>query len=154
MSELLRTERMNAQGRFADEVERVAVADGIEFTESDMNELAQAKGANVAGLRIVADVYGLDFGGIERFYLAGGFAKHLDVDAACRIGLIPNIPEDKFVRIGNAALQGATRALLAPSLRTTLDDIVRGVEHVELETHPQFFEYFVDGCQFAPVTAL
>jgi len=48
------------------------------FTESDVNELAQAKGANVAGLRIVADVFGIELEDVDRFYLAGGFALHLD----------------------------------------------------------------------------
>lgn len=150
MSELLRTERMNAQGRFADELDAVEVADGIVFTESDMNELAQAKGANVAGVQIVLDAYGLDFDDIDRFYLAGGFAKHLDIDAARRIGLIPDIAEEKIVRVGNAALEGASKALLSPSLRAALDETVTTIEHLELETHPDFFEFFVEGCQFDP----
>lgn len=151
MSELLRTERMSPQGRFEDDGGRFRVADGIEFTEADMNELAQAKGANVAGFQILRDVYGLDRESIDRFFLAGGFARHLDLDAARRIGLIPDLPDDKIVLAGNTALEGASRALLAPSLRTRLDEIVDTIEHVELETHPEFFEFFVEGCQFQPV---
>lgn len=153
MSELLRTERMNAQGRFAEELDAFEVADGIVFTESDMNELAQAKGANVAGVQVVRDVCGFGFEDIDRFYLAGGFAKHLDVGAAKRIGLIPDIPDEKIVPVGNAALEGASRALLAPSLRAALDEIATTVEHIELETHPSFFEFFVEGCQFQRVRA-
>ena len=151
MSELLRTERMNAQGRFADDLDAFEVADGIVFTERDMNELAQAKGANVAGIQIVCDVCGIDFDDIDRFYLAGGFASYLDLDAARRIGLVPDIPDDKIVRVGNAAVEGAAKALLAPSLRSELDEIVTTIEHIELETHPNFFEFFVDGCQFVPL---
>jgi hypothetical protein len=29
--------------------------------------------------------------------------------------------------------------------------LVRRVEHCRLETHPQFFDFFVDGCQFHPI---
>lgn len=144
---------MNAQGRFADDLDAFEVAEGIVFTERDMNELAQAKGANVAGVQIVTDVYGIEFDDIDRFYLAGGFAKYLDLDAARRIGLIPDIPDDKIVRVGNAALEGASRALLAPSLRSELDEIVTTIEHIELETHPNFFDFFVEGCQFERVRA-
>lgn len=151
MSELLRTERMNAQGRFADDGGAFEVAEGIVFTERDMNELAQAKGANVAGVQIVTDVYGIEFDDIDRFYLAGGFASYLDLDAARRIGLIPDIPDDKIVRVGNAAIEGAARALLAPSLRSELDELVTTIEHIELETHPDFFDFFVEGCQFERV---
>lgn len=153
LSELLRTERMNAQGRFEEELDAFEVAEGIVFTESDMNELAQAKGANVAGVQIVRAVCGFDFDDIDQFYLAGGFAKHLDLQAAKRIGLIPDIPDEKIVRVGNAALEGASKALLAPSLRAELDEIVTRVEHIELETHPMFFDFFVEGCQFQRVRA-
>jgi hypothetical protein len=28
--------------------------------------------------------------------------------------------------------------------------LVKRVEHCRLETHPGFFDFFVDGCQFRP----
>ena len=49
----------------------------------------------------------------RRFYLAGGFGRHLNVDAATRIGLIPDLPARQMVQIGNAAIEGATIALLS-----------------------------------------
>ncbi len=154
MSEVLRTGRMNAQGRFNGDGGGVKVHDsGIVFTEADVNELAQAKGANVAGLRIVADVFGIALEDVDRFYLAGGFARHLDPQAAKRIGLIPTIPDEKIVRVGNAALEGAGRVLLSQTARRRLEEIVRRVEHIELETHDRFFEFFVEGCQFVPIGA-
>ena len=152
MSELLRTGQMNAQGRFIDGSGRLPVyADEVVFTEADVNELAQAKGANVAGLRIVADVFGVDLDAIDRFYLAGGFALHLDPQAAKRIGLIPPLPDEKIVRVGNAAIEGASRVLLSQTRRGELESLVRRVEHIELETHERFFDFFVEGCQFVPI---
>ena len=150
MSELLRTERMNEQGRFLEEFEldRFELADGIAFTESDVNELAQAKGAHVAGFQILRDIYGLELADIDDFYLAGGFARHIDLDAARRIGLLPDLPDEKILRVGSAALAGASQLLLSPSLRRTVETLVRSIEHIELETHPDFFEFFVEGCQF------
>jgi hypothetical protein len=32
-----------------------------------------------------------------------------------------------------------------------LEELVRRVTHCRLETHPDFFDIFVEGCQFAPV---
>ena len=29
--------------------------------------------------------------------------------------------------------------------------LVKRVEHCRLETHPRFFDFFVEGCQFKPV---
>jgi len=151
LSELLRTGRMNERGRFEDDIHRIDLAPGIYFLESDVNELAQAKGANISGLRVVFANYGIEFDQAAVFYLAGGFGRHLDSSAAARIGLIPRIPEDRIVQIGNAAIEGATIALLSQSKRRELERLVRTVEHCRLETHPQFFDFFVDGCQFHPL---
>lgn len=140
-------------GRFAGDASRMTFdrEHGIVFLESDVSELAQAKGANVAGLRIVFHNYGIEFGGIDVFYLAGGFGRHLNVDAAQRIGLIPNLPASKVVQVGNAAIEGACIALLSSSRRHELERLVQRVEHCRLETHPGFFDFFVEGCQFKRV---
>jgi uncharacterized 2Fe-2S/4Fe-4S cluster protein (DUF4445 family) len=153
MSELLRTGRMNDLGRFEDGEHRITLdADhGIFFTESDVNELAQAKGANVAGLHVVFSQYGLSFDDIGVFYLGGGFGRHLSVEASQRIGLIPDMPASRVVQVGNAAIEGASIALLSKSKRQELEELVRRVEHCRLETHPRFFDFFVEGCQFKPV---
>ena len=153
LSELLRTGRMNQMGRFEEGAARIVLdADrDIYLNENDASELAQAKGANVAGLHVVFANYGLDFDDIDVLYLAGGFGRHLNVAAARRIGLIPDLAEPKIVQAGNAAIEGATIALLSASRRRELEELVRKVEHCRLETHPQFFDFFVEGCQFAPI---
>jgi uncharacterized 2Fe-2S/4Fe-4S cluster protein (DUF4445 family) len=152
LSELLRTGRMNALGRFEDGLERVTLdaERGIHFLERDVNELAQAKGANIAGLQVVFNEYGIQFDDVAVFYLAGGFGRHLKKSASRRIGLIPDIADEKIVQVGNAALEGATMALVSRERRRELETLVRQVEHCRLETHPGFFDFFVDGCQFRP----
>src|ERR1039457_3507542 len=157
LSELLRTGRMNEMGRFEDDVRRVTLHHGeapsedIFLLESDVNELAQAKGANVAGLHTVFSSYGIDFADIDVFYLAGGFGRHLKVEASQRIGLVPSLDSTKVVQAGNTAIEGATIALLSKSKRQEMEEMVKKVQHCRLETHPNFFEFFVEGCQFKPV---
>ena len=155
LGELLRTERMNALGRLDDgEPQFVISASGdhsIYFNESDINELAQAKGANVAGLHVVFDQFGVRFDDLNVFYLAGGFGRHLNVQSSKRIGLIPNIDDSKIVQVGNASIEGACIALLSQTKRAELESLVKRVTHCRLETHPNFFDYFVEGCQFNPV---
>lgn len=156
LSELLRTGGMTEMGRFGDDVRSIELdaAHGIVFLESDVNELAQAKGANAAGLHVVAGNYGVDFEDIDVFYLAGGFGRHLKPEAARRIGLIPNLADSRIVQAGNAAIEGATIALLSRSKRQDLEELVKRVEHCRLETHPGFFDFFVEGCQFKPLESL
>jgi uncharacterized 2Fe-2S/4Fe-4S cluster protein (DUF4445 family) len=146
---------MNSLGRFEsgpDDLVVAAGADGpIVFREADVNALAQAKGANVAGLQIAAASYGIRFSDLEVFYVAGGFGRHLDVPAAQRIGLIPSLDPARIVQVGNAAIEGACIALLSRAKRQEREAMVREVTHCRLETHPRFFDFFVEGCQFGPV---
>lgn len=157
LSELLRTEKMNFLGRFEDE-EDIALADSgdapIVFTESDVNELAQAKGANVAGLLIAFKEAGLRFEDLDLFYLAGGFGRHLDIEASKRIGLIPDLDAAKIVQVGNASVEGACIALLSKAKRQELEDLIHTVRFCRLEADPAFFDYFVEGCQFKPIESL
>jgi uncharacterized 2Fe-2S/4Fe-4S cluster protein (DUF4445 family) len=158
LSESLRAGRMNSLGRFESGEDRITLdvkSDSpIYFTESDVNELAQAKGANVAGLHVIFEQYGIRFGDVDVFYLAGGFGRHLDIQSSKRIGLIPNIDDSKIVQVGNASIEGACMALLSRSKRTESENLVKRVTHCRLETHPDFFHYFVEGCQFNPVESL
>ena len=55
------------------------------------------------------------------------------------------------MKLGNAAAQGAREMLLSRRKREALDDLVKRIEHVELETTANFFELFVEGCQFKPM---
>lgn len=121
------------------------------FSEADINELAQAKGAHAAGLQILFDTLGKRFTDVEVFYIAGGFGRYLDLDASRHIGLIPNLDRSRFVQVGNASVEGASLVLLSRSKRAELETMVRQVTHCRLETHPSFFDFFVDGCQFRPL---
>jgi len=100
---------------------------------------------------VVVNNFGIGFEEIDVLYLGGAFGRHMNVQAAQRIGLIPQIAEWRIVQAGNAAIEGASIALLSGSRRAELEALVRRVEHCRLETHPDFFDFFVEGCQFKPV---
>lgn len=150
LAELLRTDRMNELGRLAEEQERFVIEGDLHLSEEDISQLAQAKAANVAGAQIVLSRSGIAPDAIACFYLAGGFAQHLDVAASLEIGLIPAFPPERIERIGNAAIEGATLALLSQSRRVALEELLERAVHVELETDESFFDHFVEGCQFKP----
>jgi uncharacterized 2Fe-2S/4Fe-4S cluster protein (DUF4445 family) len=152
---LLQAGRINSLGRFAQDESRIPLDSTSQaplfFSEGDINELAQAKGANVAGLQILFHNFGVRFEEVDAFYLAGGFGRHLNVTSARQIGLIPNLDPSKILQVGNASIEGACIALLSTTRRAELEGLVRRVTHCRLETHPEFFDYFVDGCQFHPI---
>ena len=153
LAELKRTGRMNELGAFKDGVNEFFFAPekGMSLSRSDISALAQAKSANYSGQFIVLRRYGVPLDKITRMYLAGGFANYVNVDNAVGIGFIANLPKERVVKVGNASLEGATIMLVSGEMRRTMESLVRKIEHVELETTPDFFDIFVEGCMFNPM---
>ena len=153
LAELRRADRMSPKGVFANKSYLLDLIpdSGITFSREDASNLAQAKAANYCGQFIVMRKFGLQPADITKLFLAGGFANFIDVRNAMEIGFLAPVPKDRVVKIGNAAAQGAKELLLSRSKRQSIDDIVKRIEHVELETTPDFFEVFVEGCQFKPM---
>ena len=153
LAELRRVNRMTSKGVLESRATTIdLVAEhGISLSRADLSNLAQAKAANYCGQRIVLRELGVQPGEIDSLYLAGGFAEHIGVANATAIGFLAPVPEERVVKVGNAALQGARELLFSRSVRASVDRWLEGIEHVELETTPDFFELFVDGCLFAPM---
>ncbi len=86
-------------------------AQGIVFTQKDVRELQTAKAAVRAGIEILLEEYGADESEIQRVYIAGGFGKRLNIEKACRIGLLPNRFAGKYKAVGNSSLGGCVKLL-------------------------------------------
>ena len=121
---------------------------GMGLSRADISALSQAKAANYCGQYISLRHYGLPLEEISRLYLAGGFANYLNVANAREIGFIANFPSHRVAKVGNAALEGATIMLLSDQHRRSVESLVQGIEHIELETTADFFDIFVEGCMF------
>jgi uncharacterized 2Fe-2S/4Fe-4S cluster protein (DUF4445 family) len=155
LAELRRHGRMTAKGVFTDDRKRfelmVVPEHGITFSKEDASNLGQAKAANYCGQLIVMRSLGIDPDAVSKLYLAGAFGNYLDVRNAIDIGLLAPVSEDRIVKVGNAAIQGAREILLSRRKRRDLEEKVKGIEHIELETTADFFDLFVEGCQFKPM---
>ena len=153
LAKLRRTGMMDELGKFDDGSGEYEFSESNNLTLSrpDISALAQAKAANYCGQAIVLREYGLPIDEFEKLYLAGGFANYVDASNAIDIGFIANMPLDRVEKIGNAALEGATIMLLSTPKREEIEKLTATIEHVELETAPDFFDFFVEGCLFKPM---
>ena len=155
LAELRRTGRMNELGAFEDGSDEFFFVPekGMSLSRANISSLAQAKSANYCGQWIVLRRYGVPLDRIDRLYLAGGFANYVNVRNAVDIGFIANLPAERIDKVGNASLEGATIMLLSGAMRDEVEEMVRRIEHVELETTSDFFDIFVEGCTFKPMPA-
>ena len=121
---------------------------GIKLSRSDMSALAQAKAANYCGQSIAIKRSGLGINEFKHLFLSGGFANYINVDNAKKIGFLIDTPNANILKIGNSALNGAIIYLVNIEERIKIESIVKSIKHVELETDENFFDHFVEGCQF------
>ncbi len=150
LAELRRHDIMNELGNFNDGSDEFTFhhENRLTLSRADISALAQAKAANYCGQNIVLETTKTTAADYTRLYLAGGFANYIDIQNAIDIGFIPNIPPDRITKIGNASLQGATIMLTNATKRATIETLATTITHIELETNPNFFDHFVEGCQF------
>ena len=157
LAELRRAEILTPKGVFAADRKLreidIAPERGITFSKEDASNLAQAKSANYCGQYIVLRAAGVDPAAVDRLYLAGGFATYIDAENAVEIGLLAPVNPRRIEKVGNAALKGARAVLLSRAKRAALLERVKRIDHIELESTPDFFDLFVEGCQFKPMPA-
>jgi len=155
LAELRRHGLMTPKGVFANKARELAIVPeaGITFSLEDMSNLAQAKAANYCGQLITLRSFGVSPDQLSRVYLAGAFANYVNVANAIEIGFLAPIAQDRVIKVGNASVAGAKQMLVSRRKRQSIEALVKRIEHVELETTPDFFEIFVEGCQFKPMAA-
>ena len=153
LAELRRVNLMDELGKFSDGSGSYEFSsdNGLTLSRADISALAQAKAANYCGQAIVLREYGLPTDNFEKLYLAGGFANYVNESNAIDIGFIANVPIEKVQKVGNVSLEGAVIMLLSTSKRREIEKLVTKVQHIELETAPDFFDFFVEGCMFKPM---
>jgi uncharacterized 2Fe-2S/4Fe-4S cluster protein (DUF4445 family) len=125
----------------------------IVLTEVDIDNVIRAKGAMYAGFRILLKEMGQDFEQVSRFLIAGGLGNYLNIENAIVIGLLPDIPYDRFKYLGNSSVIGAHLALLSSRLREEGERIARNMTNVELSVSPGFMEEYMSAL-FLPHTDL
>lgn len=120
----------------------------IVLTQSDLRELQLAKGAIYAGLMILLKEADLKISDLDQVLLAGAFGNYVRKESALTIGLLPAIPPEKIVAVGNAAGDGSRMALASQTMRRRALELPAKVEHLELSTRPDFQDIFIDALSF------
>lgn len=115
----------------------------VVITEDDIGNLMKSKAAVLAAMKVLLESLGLRFSDLDRLYVAGGFGAHLDIEKSVRIGLLPDVPLEKVLFIGNSSVAGARQALLSTHAYRKANAIARQMTYFELSVHPGFMNEFV-----------
>ncbi len=133
---------------WADETE---TGKDIVLTNVDIENLMRAKAAIYAGYSVLASSVDMDLKDVQQFLIGGAFGQYVNVEKAIQIGLLPDLPWDRFEFLGNTSVRGTYMALLSKQARGQIDSIARGMTYIELSADNTFFDAFT-GALFMPHT--
>lgn len=125
----------------------------IYLSDAEIKNLIRSKAAVYAGIRTMLHMVGLPVEAISRVYIAGGFGRQINIRAAINIGMLPDIPLEKYTYIGNSAVKGARLALLSGQARELFYNIADKITYLELSNGNLFMDEFISAI-FIPHTEL
>jgi len=125
----------------------------IVITKVDIDNLVRAKAAVYAGFTVLAQGVGVDLSMVERVLVGGSFGQYINVEKAVQIGLLPDLPWEKFNFLGNTALQGALLAMLNREYRQQVNEAAQMMTYLELSADNTFYDAFTSAL-FLPHTDL
>ncbi|MBC7110031.1 MAG: DUF4445 domain-containing protein [Archaeoglobi archaeon] len=115
----------------------------IYVSEKDISEFLMAKGAIKAGWMTLAEKLEISPEEIEKIYLAGSFGRHVDLENAKIIGLLPQVENRRVIFAGDSAIAGAKMVLKSIKERDEVRKALEKVEYVELSAERDFYRIFV-----------
>jgi uncharacterized 2Fe-2S/4Fe-4S cluster protein (DUF4445 family) len=125
----------------------------IAFTRVDVDNLLRAKAAIYAGFSVLAEQVGVVLEDAEQILIGGSFGKYINVEKAVQIGLLPDVPWERFQFLGNTSILGAYQSLLNSESRKKVKDIADSMTYIELSADNSFYEAFMSA-MFLPHTDL
>ncbi len=166
---LFRAGMIDTRGKFAAACgDRLKVADGIRhlvvvdgrdaaagadllLSQVDLDSLVRSKAAMYTILETLTTQVEISFAEIERFFVAGTFGTFIDPQAAITLGMLPDLPPEKFQTLGNSSLGGAALALSADDILDQIDRIRERITYLELNVNQDFMNRF-SAARFLPHT--
>jgi uncharacterized 2Fe-2S/4Fe-4S cluster protein (DUF4445 family) len=123
----------------------------LTLSQTDIDSLLRSKAAMYTILTTIGNNVGISLNKIGRFYVAGTFGSYINPKSAITIGMIPDLPLDTYVSLGNTSLEGAERVLLSQRARDEAFEIRDRITYIELNVNQEFMNLF-SAAKFIPHT--
>ena len=169
IAELYRTSAIDPKGQFVRQSDRIRYDEHgmgryvlafasesetgreIAITQADIESFIRAKGAVYSAIDTMLNSLDFSVEMIDRVYVAGGIGSGINMENAVRIGMLPDVPREKFSYIGNSSLAGAYAMLMSEPAEQKVAELAANMTYLELSTYPGYMDNFVAAC-FLPHT--
>ncbi|MCL7452046.1 MAG: ASKHA domain-containing protein [Anaerolineae bacterium] len=123
----------------------------IVINEVDIENLLRTKGAIYAGFTVLVQSVGVELADVEQVFIAGAFGQYINIEKAIHIGLLPDMPWDRFHYLGNTSALGAFHSLVSRAMRHEVFEIAQKMTYLELSADNTFYDRFMSAL-FLPHT--
>ena len=123
----------------------------IIIKELDIENIIRAKAAIYSAFSLMVKNLSIEFDDISTIYIAGGFGRFLDIEMAIVLGLLPDVPREKFKYIGNSSLTGAYMVLVSQDYRQKQKELAGKMTYLDIGSIPGYMDEYT-GAMFLPHT--
>jgi uncharacterized 2Fe-2S/4Fe-4S cluster protein (DUF4445 family) len=123
----------------------------LTLSQTDIDGLIRSKAAMYTILTTIANTLNISLKEIKRFYVAGTFGSYIDPQSAITLGMIPDLPIETYVSLGNTSIKGASMALVSTRDREEIFRIRDQITYLELNVNQEFMNLF-SAARFIPHT--
>ncbi len=121
------------------------------LTQSEIKNFILSKAAMFSFLHVFVRSVGLTFRDIGKIYVGGALGCGINPESAINIGMLPDIPREKFILLGNSSLGGAEMVLLHRELLADVDSIAAKITYREMNEDNELMSV-LQGAMFIPHT--
>ena len=114
----------------------------ITISQKDVRELQLAKAAVRMGIIALVENAEIKEEDIQKVIIAGAFGTFINLKSAITIGMLPDLPLERFEQVGNAAGTGARMALISKRERNKAGQLAEKVGYIELAKVQNFNKRF------------
>ena len=131
--------------------EQSATGSDLTVSQADLESLIRSKAAMYTILETITASVGITPQDLDIFYVAGTFGSLIDPQSAIAIGMLPDLPLERYKAIGNSSLGGAALALQSDKYHDEIDQIRDRITYLELNVNQDFMNRF-SAAKFLPHT--
>ncbi|CAN2045275.1 DUF4445 domain-containing protein [Candidatus Magnetomoraceae bacterium gMMP-1] len=123
----------------------------LTISQADVDSLIRSKAAMYTILTTITSSIDMQLLDLPVFYVAGTFGSYINPESAITIGMIPDLPLNRYKSLGNSSLEGASLALTSMKDAAEINRIQKHITYMELNVNQEFMNRF-SAAKFLPHT--
>ncbi|HAM50949.1 MAG TPA: [Fe-S]-binding protein [Nitrospiraceae bacterium] len=123
----------------------------LNLREAEIKNFLLSKAAMFSFLYVFVRSVGLTFSDIRKIFIGGALGCNINLEKAITIGMLPDMPRERFVSLGNSSLRGAELVLLNRDLTIEIEGMIPMITYREMSEDVELMNVFA-GALFIPHT--